>query len=130
MVTPHGGPVRGPVTGPTPGQTLVVALVVTLANLTPPGPTKLANLRTGQGLPVARKDSGTTGLHGARIMIVVPRTTDRAVAKARRGAKTHASVLMIVALTATSNEAMDGAAEDARNSANRCFTRRQPCPAH
>ena len=79
---------------------------------------------------MARKDSGTTGLHGARIMIVVPRTTDRAVAKARRGAKTHASVLMIVALIATANEAMDGAAEDAPNCASRCFTRRQPCPAH
>ena len=104
--------------------------MVTLASLTAHGPTKLANLRTGQGLPVARKDSGTTGLHGARIMIVVPRTTDRAVAKARRGAKTHASVLMIVALTATANEAMDGAAEDAPNCASRCFTRRQPCTAH
>ena len=114
MVTPHVGPVRGPVTGPTPGP----PLVVTLANLTAPGPTELANLRTGQGLPVPRKDSGTTGLHGARIMIVVPRTTDQAVAKARRGAKTHASVLTIEALTVTANEAMDGAAEDAPNCAS------------
>ena len=130
MVTPPGGPALGPVSGPTPGATHCPARMETLASLTAQGLTELASQRTGQGLPVARKDSGTTGLHGARIMIVVPRTTDRAVAKARRGAKTHASVLMIVALTATSNEAMDGAAEDAPNCASRCFTRRQPCPAH
>ena len=119
---PPGGPVSGPAHGP--------ARMVTLASLTAHGPTKLASLRTGQGLPVARKHSGTIGLHGERTMIVVPRTADRAGVKARRETKTHARVLMIVALTATANAAMDGAAEDARNCANRCFTRRQPCPAH
>ena len=126
MGTHPGDLARGLVSGKAHGP----AHMVTLASLTAPGPTKLASLRTGQGLPVPRKDSGTIGLLGARIMIVVPRTTDRAVAKARKGARTHASVLMIEALTATAKEAMDGAAEDARNCANRCFTRRQPCPAH
>lgn len=71
-----------------------------------------------------------TGLHGARIVIAELHKADWAGAKARKGAKTHASVLMIEALTVTANEAMDGAAEDARNCANRCFARRQPCPAH
>ena len=126
MVTHPGDLARGLVSGKAHGP----AHMVTLASLTAPGLTKLANLRTGQSLPVARKDSGTAGLHGARIMIVVLRTTDRAVAKARKGARTHASVLMIVALTAMANVATDGAAEDAPNCASRCFTRRQPCPAH
>ena len=119
---PPGGPVSGQAPDP--------AHMVTLANQKEPGPTKLASLRTGQGPPVARKHSGTIGLHGARIVIAEQHKADRAGAKARKGAKTHASVLMIEALTATANEAMDGAAEDARNCANRCFARRQPCPAH
>ena len=126
MGTHPGDLARGLVSGKAHGP----AHMVTLASLTAPGLTKLASLRTGQGLPVPRKDSGTTGLYGARIMIVMLCTTDRAVAKARKGARTHASVLMIEALTATAKEATDGAAEDARNCANRCFTRRQPCPAH
>ena len=116
--------------GLVPGKAHGPARKVTPANLTALDLTEQASQRTGQDLPVARKDSGTTGLHGARIMIVVLCTTDRAVAKARKGARTHASVLMIVALTAMANEATDGAAEDAPNCASRCFTRRQPCPAH
>lgn len=130
MGTPPGGPVRGPVPGPTPGQTLGVTLMVTPANLTASGPTELASLRTGQDLPETRKGRGTSDLHGGKTMIVVQQKADRAVAKARKGARIHALALMIEALTATANEAMDGAAEDARNCANRCFTRRQPCPAH
>ena len=117
---------RGPVPGPTPGQTLVV----TLAILTAPGPTELASQRTGQDLPVSRKGRGTNGLHGGKTMTEDQRKADPAGVKTRRGARTHASVLTIEALTAIANEATDGAAEGARNCANRCFTRRQPCPAH
>ena len=126
MGTPLGDPVRGPVPGPAPDP----ACVVTLANLTTPGPTKLASQRTGQGLPLAHKGRGMTGLHGGKTMIVVQQKADRSGVKTRKGARTHASVLMIEALNATANEAMDDAAEDARRCANRRFTRRQPCPAH
>ena len=126
MGTHPGDLARGPVPGPAPDP----ACVVTLANLTTPGPTKLASLRTGQDLPETRKGRGTSDLHGGKTMNVVQQKADRAVAKARKGARIHALALMIEALTATANAAMDGAAEDARNCANRCFTRRQPCPAH
>ena len=126
MVTPHGGPVRGPVTGPTPGP----ARMETLASLTAHGPAELASQRTGQGLPVPRKGSGMTGLYGGKTMIVVQQKADRPGVITRKGARTHASVLTIEALTAIANEATDGAAEGARNCAKRCFTRRQPCPAH
>ena len=131
---------RGPVPSPTPGQTLVVTLailtapgparMVTLASLTAHGPTKLASLRTGQGLPVARKGKGMADLHGGKTMTEDQRKADPAGVKTRRRARTHASVLTIEALTAIANEATDGAAEGARNCANRCFTRRQSCPAH
>ena len=126
MGTHPGDLARGPVPGPAPGQTLGV----TLAILTAPGPTELASQRTGQDLPVARKGKGMADLHGGKTMTEDQRKADPAGVKTRRGARTHASVLTIEALTAIANEATDGAAEDARNCANRCFTRRQPCPAH
>ena len=126
MGTHPGDLARGPVPGPAPGQTLGV----TLAILTAPGPTELASQRTGQDLPVARKGKWMADLHGGKTMTEDQRKADPAGVKTRRGARTHASVLTIEALTAIANEATDGAAEGARNCANRCFTRRQPCPAH
>ena len=123
-------PPGGTASGPTPEVALCPAHVETLASLTAHVPTEQASRRTGQGRLVARKGKRTTNLRGVKAMIAGLHRADRAGVKVRREARTHASVLTNAVLTAAASAAMDGAAEDARNSANRCFTRRQPCPAH